>query len=480
MDVTIVGGGAAALMTALLTARAGHRVTVLERDPLTAAATVEDAAAAAFRGSAPQIVQPHVLLSRYRLLLREHLPDVYRELIAAGAVESDLFAQMPPSLAARTPAEPGDDRFTMLLTRRSTLDWVLGRIARAEPGLTLRTGVAVRGLCAGPGRPPRVTGVRTDDGEISADVVIDASGRRSRVDDWLSGIGAVGRVKVAAECGVAYYSRHYRLRTRTGLPARADNRIVLPLDELTVGVWGADNDTMVIGICPLTEDARFRGLRDPAVFTAVLDTVRQFRDWLGVTEPISDVFPMAGLHNTLHRLVADGDPVAPGLLAVGDSVCTTNPTLARGLGVSLRSALDLVEILAEHPGDPHAASLAADRAVTEHVLPYYADQARIDSARLAQVRANLAGEPPPAPPRAEDRVGYGELSSTAAFDASLFRSLTTVKGMLARPDDVYTDPEVVRRVRAVQAEHGGTPPLAQPDPSAVLAALSGESIGSGR
>jgi type II secretory pathway pseudopilin PulG len=38
---------------------------------------------------------------------------------------------------------------------------------------------------------------------------------------------------------------------------------------------------------------------------------------------------MAGLHNTLRRLVVDGTPVATGLHAIGDSVCTTNPTLGR-------------------------------------------------------------------------------------------------------------------------------------------------------
>lgn len=477
MDITIIGGGAAALMAALLTARDGHRVTVVERDLLPQEATVEDAAASAFRGSAPQIVQPHVLLSLFRLLLRERLPDVYRDLLAAGAVESDLAAQMPPALADRA-VGPDDDRFTMVLTRRSTVDWVLGRAARAEPGITLRTGVAVRGLLAGHGDPPRVVGVSTDAGDIRSEVVVDASGRRSRVDGWLAAIGARTRPVVSAECGVAYYSRHYRLRTRAGLPARPDNRTVLPLDEFTVGVWGADNDTMVVGICPLTEDARFRRVRDPHVFTEVLRTVAAFRGWLDVMDPISDVFPMAGLHNTMHRLAVDGDPIAPGLHAVGDSVCTTNPTLARGLGVSLRGALDLIEILAAHPSDPVARALAADRAVTEHVEPYFLDQARIDAERLGRVRANLAGGPvppptaPPSPDPSVDRVSYGELSSTAPHDASLFRSLTTVKGMLARPDDVYTDPAVVLRVRAVLAEHGGAPALPQPDHAALLRALT--------
>ena len=57
----------------------------------------------------------------------------------------------------------------------------------------------------------------------------------------------------------------------------------------------------------------------------MLRTIPAYAAWLDVMDPITDVFPMGGLHNTLRRLVVDGSPVATGLLAIGDSVCTTNP-----------------------------------------------------------------------------------------------------------------------------------------------------------
>ncbi|MEU7812547.1 FAD-dependent oxidoreductase [Pseudonocardia sp. NPDC049154] len=483
MEIVVVGAGAAGLMTALLGARAGHHVTVLEREPLEPAGSVEEAAGRAFRPTAPQIVQPHVLLARYRLLLRDHLPDVHAGLVGDGAVESRLEAQLPPTLRDLAP-EPGDDRFTMLLTRRSTLDRVLDAGVRAERGITLHTGATVRGLRTRGGAPPKVTGVRLDDGEVAADVVVDASGRRSRIDGWLVDAGARPRPVVTADCGLAYYSRHYRLRSTDGLPGRADNRTILPLDEFVAGMWGADNGTVVLGLCPLAEDHRFRVLRDPEVFTAVFDAVPGLRGWLDVLEPISDVFPMGGLHNTLHRLVDAAGPVALGLHAVGDGVCTTNPTLARGLGVALRTALDLVDVLAAHPRDPHARALAHDAAITEGVEPYYVDQARTDAARLARVRGVLhergvlAGRPatpaaPPPPAPSASRVGFDELSAAALVDATLFRAATSVRGMLARPEDVYTDPAVVARVREVQAtHHDGVPAPAQPDPDRLSSALA--------
>jgi glycine/D-amino acid oxidase-like deaminating enzyme len=93
LKIAIVGGGGAGLFAALLLARAGHEIVVLERDGLAAAPDVESAAAAAFRPSAPQIVQPHIVMARCRQLLLQRLPDVYRALLAAGVAEAPLATQ---------------------------------------------------------------------------------------------------------------------------------------------------------------------------------------------------------------------------------------------------------------------------------------------------------------------------------------------------------------------------------------------------
>ena len=84
LDIAIVGGSAAGLFAALLLARAGHEATVLERDDLQPAPDVESAAGKAFRASAPQIVQPHLIMARCRQLLIDRLPDVYDGMLAAG------------------------------------------------------------------------------------------------------------------------------------------------------------------------------------------------------------------------------------------------------------------------------------------------------------------------------------------------------------------------------------------------------------
>jgi len=54
--------------------------------------------------------------------------------------------------------------------------------------------------------------------DLAADLVVDATGRRSPVEDWLTQAGARDPRQVAAECGIAYVTRHYRVRTGVGCP----------------------------------------------------------------------------------------------------------------------------------------------------------------------------------------------------------------------------------------------------------------------
>ena len=452
-------------------ARAGHEVLVLERDRLEPGPDAESAAAAAFRAMAPQIVQPHIVMAKCRQLLLQWLPDVYDALLAAGVAEAPISTQMPASLVDK--AEwPGDERLTMLMSRRSTIDWILQQAVLAEPRVTMLSGRRVLGLLATPGDPPHVTGVRTEQGDLAADLVVDATGRRSSIDRWLEEIGARPAATWWAECGLAYFSRHYRLRPEADLPGLPTTRIVAGLDEFTVGIWGADNGVMQMAVAPLVEDRRFVRLKDPEVFTAVLRTVPTFAAWLGVMDPITPVFPMGGLHNTLRRLVVDGAPVVTGLHAIGDSVCTTNPTFGRGLTMALTGAGDLLNSVNKYGDDWIGQALALDVLVAEHVVPFYEDQAAVDYQRLIMLRHTIFDAPVPNPsPINSARIDYSQLRVAAFFDPTAFRALWDIFGMNRRPDEVYTDRDVITCTLDVLNRHGRGPSVAQPTREQLIAAL---------
>ena len=225
-------------------------------------------------------------------------------------------------------------------------------------------------------------------------------------------------------------------------------------------------------VAPLAADRRFRSVRDPQVFTAVLRAIPAYAAWLDVMDPITDVFPMAGLHNTLRRLVVDGMPVATGLHAIGDSVCTTNPTLGRGLALALSGAADLADTIGDHAADPAAQAIALDHLAGAHVVPFYQDQAAIDAARLAMMRHTIFGEPPPPSSEAPGRVTYSQLRVAASYDPTAFRAFWKINGMLCPPDQVYTDPEVVARTKEAVGRHGTAPPVARPTREQVLTALA--------
>jgi 2-polyprenyl-6-methoxyphenol hydroxylase-like FAD-dependent oxidoreductase len=471
MQIVVMGGSAAGQFVALLLARAGHAVVLLDRDDVSPAADADAAAMAAFRPTAPHIVHPHALLPRCRLLLRQHLPDVYDALLAAGAVEAPLPVATPPGV--HLDSRPGDDDYTAIATRRSTFDLILRRAIADQAGITCRFATRVSGLLADQGAPPRVRGVQTDVGAIAADLVIDATGRRTRIDSWLTDIGSAATELVSAECGLCYRSRHYRVRPGHELPGHPASRLLLALDEFTTGLWNCDNGTALIALAPLVEDHRFRGVDNGDVFDAVAATVPAYRPWLDCFEPVSDVFVMAGLHNTWRRLVVDGEVRATGLALVGDSRCTTNPTFGRGLTLALLEAVDLVSSVEIYGYDLMGLAYRLEQLANEHVEPFYLDQAHNDSMRLAALRQTIFGIEAPPPTRRPDAVSFAELRAAMAANADAVRAFWRVMGMLELPNTVYTDPQVVDNTRDALRNSTNFLTIPQPTRAELEATLTG-------
>ena len=103
--IVVVGAGVAGLGAALALGRAGHEVTVVERDATPLPADPDSAFWWDRRG-APQVRHSHAFLARLRNVLRDRHPDVLAALLDAGATELRFAEGMPDTIEDRDPA-PG-------------------------------------------------------------------------------------------------------------------------------------------------------------------------------------------------------------------------------------------------------------------------------------------------------------------------------------------------------------------------------------
>ena len=452
--IVVLGAGVCGLATAMLMGRDGHDVTVLERDPDPVPETPGEAWGAWARGGVAQFRQPHYLQTRARHVLDAELPDVRDALVAAGALRFDSLAMAPPSLP---PFErrADDERFVTLTARRPVLEQVVARSAAAEPRLDVRRGTPVSHLVARPrlGRP-HVTGVRAESGEqILADLVVDATGRRSPLPRWLEEIGAAPLHEETEPSGFVYYTRFFHSPDRTQPQPR--DRLLSAFGSFSILTLPADNDTWSVTVFGSSGDRPLTQLRDADRWTAVVRACPLHVHWLA-GEPITGVLPMAGVLDRYRRLVADGRPIVTGLALVADSWACTNPSLGRGIALGLAHAARLRDVARTDLGDPRGFALAWDRATEADLTPWYRATVAIDRARLAEIEAIRAGTERPRPTEPAAVLGAA-LGRAMAHDPEIFRAFMEIVGCLTLPGAVLARPGFADRVRDVAARHEAAP-----------------------
>jgi 2-polyprenyl-6-methoxyphenol hydroxylase-like FAD-dependent oxidoreductase len=464
MQVLVVGGGVAGLGSALVLARQGHDVIVVERDDTPMPSSADEAFDWDRRG-APQVRHSHAFLARLVGLLRREYADVYAELLREGATEMRFGDDLPPTITDFE-RQPSDDDLVMLACRRTTFEWVLRRFALAEGRVSFRTGVGVDGvLTRDGGAVPHVIGVRLADGaEIAADLTVVAAGRRSALSEWLEAAGASAVHEEVDDTGIVYFSRFYRLRPGAEYPPRS-GPIGGDLGYLKYGVFVGDNRTFSVTLATPTDDDELRRrLADPEVFDACAGELVATAPWLdGRAEPITEqVHVMAGLLNRFRDYVPDGEPVAIGIVPVGDAVLCTNPLYGRGCSVAFWGAHLMAAAVAEHPDDARALLLHYDRALRAEVHPWYRAGVEQDAEARRVAAALLAGDDPDgdtSDPRTFMRSVFRDgLLPAMRTDAVVLRAFFRSFNLLTAPDAMATDPDVGARVLAAWQDRDNRPP----------------------
>jgi len=318
----------AGLLAARPLSQQAASVVVLERERLT------DAVAP--RGHVPQGRHLHLLLLAGLDLLRDWFPGIEDELESQGAVRVDGYgAWVHQGGAYRARGDWG--RPVLCLTRPLLEHVVRARVA-SLPGVTVEDGVLVQRVAVADGR---VTGVLADDVVRPADLVVDCSGRNSRIarDLATSGLLAPPVSRVGIDIGYASFLMRRSPGDFEGEfvvcidnPGSFRGGSVLPVegDRWQVTLGGVHGDV------PPTDDEGVRA------FTASLPSpaVRQLVDRC---ERLSEIaayrFP-----SSQRRHYEKVSHLPAGLVTLGDAACSFDPIYGQGMSSAALQAAVLGDV----------------------------------------------------------------------------------------------------------------------------------------
>jgi 2-polyprenyl-6-methoxyphenol hydroxylase-like FAD-dependent oxidoreductase len=441
--IVVAGGGICGMAGALMLARDGHEVTVLDRDPGPVPDDVEQAWSDWNRRGVAQFRLAHVLLARGYQVLDAALPDVVETLRANGGL---VFNQVAELLAAIPGATPHDEdrRFETVTGRRTSIEWSLAHVLAEEPGVEVRRGAAIDGLVTGPcvlDGVVHVAGVRLAGGdEIAADLVVDATGRRSPTSDWLVAIGGQPPVEESEDVGFSYAGRF--LRSADGSVPEHRTGALTPCGSISLLTIPSDNGTWAATIYTASDDAPLRRVRDWGVFQRVWRAFPEHAHWLD-GEPIGEMASMSGAVDRTRRFVVDGRPIVTGMVTIADAHACTNPSIGRGMTLGLMHTTAMRDAVRAHLDDPVQLALALDATTAEQIEPWHAATREIDRGRMVEMRAAIEGrvlEPAP-----ETAMGAA-LTQATRTDGDALRWLGEIVQCLATPMEVFSRPGVFERV----------------------------------
>ncbi|MCA0352129.1 MAG: FAD-dependent monooxygenase [Chloroflexi bacterium] len=326
----VIGASISGLITAHMLSHHYGRVSVLERDSLPEAGD--------FRAGVPQGRHVHLLLIRGARELETLFPGINQELQALGAQAVDMINDCRYYLKNGWTV-PQPTELKTLSATRPLFDWAIRRRLLQNPKIQFLAQHDALNLI---GNSRHIQGVqvrnRQDGSEQSlhADLVVDASGRNSKLAEWLGELGCGKVSETVLDAKLGYTSRLYAKpegwKEWKGLFVMQQPPTI-PKGAILLEVEG--NRWIVTGggvnhAKPPTDEAGFmQWLRElPSPILA---------DLLSKSQPLS---PTSGYGRTENRQRHYERMHLPaGVIALGDAVCAFNPVYGQGISTATLGAI---------------------------------------------------------------------------------------------------------------------------------------------
>jgi 2-polyprenyl-6-methoxyphenol hydroxylase-like FAD-dependent oxidoreductase len=419
-SVVVLGGSMAGLLAARVLAEEYADVILVDRDDLIGVA--------GYRNGVPHGRHAHGLVARGHQILEGLFPGLTQGMVDAGVRPGDFNGDIQWFFGGKRLCPSQSGLASVPATRPVLEHHVRNRVADI-PNVRFLQRYDIIGLET-TSDGSRVTGARVQrrgDGTqpeiLSADLVIDTTGRGSRTPAWLRELGYAPPAEERVKVDLAYTTRHYRVPRD---PFGSDIAIIAaatpshPRGAFYYRLPGEGNRvelslTGVLGDHPPTDPEGFgdyvRSLPVPEIYASV-------RESEPIDDPVRFRFP-ASVRRRYERLARFPE----GLLVMGDAVCSFNPVYAQGMTVAALESLALREHI-ENPGEPRPLDFFARIAGVIDSPWEFAASADlgyrgVEGKRTAKVRMINAYVP--------------RLQSAAAHDAILTNAFVRVAGLIDEP-----------------------------------------------